>query len=88
MPCSLATSVITGSVEKAVWPVPASTVINQVTSGAREGNVLRVAAQHPFGEADQVIHPAGDLHGGDSGNHRHNDFNNVEGDRTRFNLKK
>ncbi|VCV26754.1 hypothetical protein BANRA_00026 [Klebsiella pneumoniae] len=26
-----------------------------------------------------VIHPAGDLHGGDSGNHRHNDFNNVEG---------
>ena len=53
----------------------------------KEGNVLRVAAQHPFGEADQVIHPAGDLHGGDSGNHRHNDFNNVEGDRTRFNLK-
>ncbi len=35
----------------------------------------------------RVIHPAGDLHGGDSGNHRHNDFNNVEGDRTRFNLK-
>ncbi|VDC08052.1 hypothetical protein BANRA_00002 [Klebsiella pneumoniae] len=29
--------------------------------------------------ADRVIHPAGDLHGGDSGNHRHNDFNNVEG---------
>ncbi len=33
MPCSLATSVITGSVEKAVWPVPASTVINQSPAG-------------------------------------------------------
>ena len=53
----------------------------------KEGNVLRVAAQHPFGEADQVIHPAGDLHGGDSGDDRHDDFNNVEGDRTRFDLK-
>ncbi len=35
--------------------------------------------EHPFGEADQVIHPAGDLHGGDSGDDRHDDFNNVEG---------
>ena len=31
---SFATSTITGSVEKAVWPVPASTVISQVTTGA------------------------------------------------------
>ena len=36
MPCSFATSVITGKVENAVCPVPASTVINQVTSGARK----------------------------------------------------
>ena len=27
MPCSLATSAITGSVENAVWPVPASSVM-------------------------------------------------------------
>jgi hypothetical protein len=47
-----------------------------------------MAAQHTFGKADQVIHPAGDLHGGDSGDNRHNDFDNVEGDRAGFNLKK
>ena len=31
---SLATSTMTGSVENAVWPVPASTVMSQVTIGA------------------------------------------------------
>jgi hypothetical protein len=43
--------------------------------------------EHSFGKADQVIHPSGDLHGGDSGDNRHNDFNDVEGDRAGFNLK-
>ena len=31
---SFATSTMTGSVENAVWPVPARTVISQVTIGA------------------------------------------------------
>jgi hypothetical protein len=38
-----------------------------------------MAPEHTFGKADQVIHPSGDLHGGDSGDNRHNDFNDVEG---------
>ena len=33
-PPSLATSTMTGSVENAVWPVPAKTVISHVTTGA------------------------------------------------------
>ena len=34
MPCSLATSAMTGKVENAVCPVPASKVIKYVTMGA------------------------------------------------------
>ena len=52
-----------------------------------KGDVFGMTPEHTFGKADQVIHPSGDLHGGDSGDNRHNDFDDVEGDRARFNLK-
>jgi len=45
-------------------------------------------AQHFFGEADQVIHAACDLHRGYRGDNRHDDFDNVKGDCARFDLKK
>ncbi len=53
----------------------------------KEGNVFRMATQHTLRQAHQVVHTASDLHGRDSGNNRHDDFDNVKWDGAGFNLK-
>lgn len=52
--------------------------------GGEDGDVLGVLAQQLFGLLHQIIHPPGDLHGGDCGDHRHDDGNHVEGDAARL----
>jgi hypothetical protein len=42
-----------------------------------KGDVLGVAAQHLFGQVHHVIQPAGHLHGGNGGDHRHDDQDHV-----------
>ena len=54
---------------------------------SKEGNVFRMASEHTLGKADQIIHASGHLHCGNSGDNRHDDFNDVEGNRARFDLK-
>ncbi|SQC35485.1 Uncharacterised protein [Kluyvera cryocrescens] len=46
-----------------------------------EGDVFWVAAKHTLCQTDQIIHPAGDLHRGNRGDNRHDDFDNIKGDR-------
>ena len=53
----------------------------------KEGNVFWMAAHHTLRQAYQVVHTACHLHGGDSGNNCHDDFDNVERDCAGFNLK-
>ena len=50
----------------------------------QEGDVLRLAFQHPLGQLDQVVEPPRFLHGGDGGNHPHDDENDVGGDGARL----
>ena len=53
----------------------------------KEGDVFRMATQHTLRQAHQVVHTASDLHGRDSSNNRHDDFDNVKRDCAGFNLK-
>ena len=84
MPSRLATSAMTGRVEKAVRPVPAKIVMCIGNQRRQERNVFGIAAQDPFSQLDQIIQAAGYLHGGDGGDDRHNDQDNVDGYIARF----
>ncbi len=53
----------------------------------KEGDVFRVATQHAFRQAHQIVHAARHLHRGDSGNNRHDDFDDVKGNGARRDLK-
>ncbi len=53
----------------------------------KEGNIFWMAAQHTLRQAHQVVHTACDLHGRDSRNNCHDDFDNVKRDCAGFDLK-
>ncbi len=49
-----------------------------------KGDVTRMTTQQAFRQAYQIIHAARHLHGGDGGDHAHDNFNHVKGDGTRL----
>ncbi len=53
-----------------------------------KGNVFGVTAQQALRQANQVVHPPGHLHRGNRSDHRHDDLDNVKGDRARLDLEK
>ena len=84
MCCSLATSTITGIIEKAVWPVPAKIVRTYVTMRKQIVDVLGVSTQNTFGDLHEVVKTTSELHGGNRGDHGRDDQDHVPGNVTRL----